>query len=98
MPDLFQGVNANGTSSRFHRGAPGGTRLGLFMWKKTGAGTGTLSLYNGYNDALLTDPIVFGTATAGSQVSLLIPPTFYAVITGTSGSPGISAAIDGADY
>lgn len=100
--DLIVNGTANGTGSLTKLVSSLEARLGVFQTKFSGTTTAsaTVILYNGWNSAPLggTDGThILNTATTGLNTNVLLPYTFYAVVSGSAGTYTISASVAGVE-
>lgn len=98
--DLITNGTGNGTFPLQVRISSIESRLGIFQSRLTGTGTATVTLYNGFNNAALSENgthTLIGAGTAGQNTELLVPYRCYAVISGSSGTFSVTASVDGVE-
>lgn len=100
--DLILNGTGNGTGSVAKLVSSLEARLGVFQTKFSGTTTAsaTVVLYDGWNNAPLggTDGThILSTATTGKSTNVLVPWTFYAVVSGSAGAFTVSAAVAGVE-
>lgn len=68
---------------------------GLVKYKKTNTGTCVVSLKDGETAAVITSLTVGAGNPAAAAIEVAVPDTFYAEITGSSGTYAIDVWMDG---
>lgn len=94
MQVVFQGKSFDTTSVSFSRGSSD-TIKGVFKYVKTGTGTCTLELKDGYTDAVLSSLAVGAGNPVSAEESVFLGNTHYAEISSSAGVFSINVFVDG---